>query len=300
VRLSPSGRARLSEEEQIPMLTTACRGAITYLIAIWEYRYFWLCLVKAELQRRYRRSALGLGWSLVQPLSMMLVLAVVYRHVFGLSIWTFAPLLLIGLAFWNFISGTVLQGCGSLVSAESYIRQHYAPMAIFPLRTVLTVGFHAMVSLAMAISSVWIMRGLILLGMLPPEVDQGQPNLPVLLTLIPTLALLFLFAWSVAVVMSFAHVYFPDTQHLAEVGLQVLMYLTPIIYPPQMLVNHGLGFLLEWNPLAVLLQLLRDPILYGVVPPLHQYGHACLFVALFLALAGWVVARHEHHLIFAM
>jgi ABC-type polysaccharide/polyol phosphate export permease len=268
------------------MLTTACRGAITYLLAIWEYRYFWLCLVKAELQRRYRRSALGLGWSLLQPLAMTLVLAVVYRKLFHMSVWQFAPLLLIGLAFWNFVSGTVLQGCSSLISAESYIRQHYAPMAIFPLRTVLTVGFHGLVALGVGLVFVWLVN--------------GPGNLRVLVLVVPTLLLLFLFAWSVAVLMSFAHVYFPDTQHLAEVGLQVLMFMTPIMYPPKLLIDNNLGFLLEWSPLAVLLQLLRDPILYAVVPPLHLYANAIVFVALFMALAGWVVARFEHRLIFAM
>jgi ABC-type polysaccharide/polyol phosphate export permease len=268
------------------MLTTACRGAITYLVAIWEYRYFWLCLVKAELHRRYRRSALGLGWSLLQPLAMTLVLAVVYRKVFNMSVWHFAPLLLTGLAFWNFISGTVLQGCGALVSAESYIRQHYVPMAIFPLRTVLTVGFHALIALGVAMCFVWLVNGL--------------GNLAVLPLVLPTLALLFLFAWAVAVIMSFAHVYFPDTAHLAEVGLQVLMFLTPVMYPPRLLEQNHLGFLLEWSPLAVFLQLLRDPILSGVAPPLHLYSHAILFVALLAAVAGWIVARFEHRLIFAM
>jgi ABC-type polysaccharide/polyol phosphate export permease len=283
------------------MLTTVWRGAITYLIAIWEYRYFWLCLVKAELQRRYRRSALGLGWSLLQPIAMTLVLAVVYRRLFHLSVWTFAPMLLSGLAFWNFINGCVLQGCSALLTSESYIRQQYAPMAIFSLRTVLTLGFHSVVSLGVALVCVWLVRGLVFVGFLPPELAEAtRPGVLVLLALIPTLVLLFLFGWAVALVMSFTHVYFPDTQHLAEVGLQVLMFLTPIMYPPKLLQDNHLGFLLEWSPLAVLLQLIRDPILHGVLPPLHLYANAILLVGLFLALAGWVVARFEHRLIFAM
>jgi lipopolysaccharide transport system permease protein len=268
------------------MQTTSLRGGLDYLGAIWEYRYFWMSLVKAELQRRYRRSALGLGWSLLQPISMTVVLAIVYRHLFGMNFWEFAPILLTGLAFWNFISGVTLLGCSSLLSAESYIRQQYVPLAIFPLRTVLTVGFHFLISLALALVFVWALK--------------GPSNLPALVALIPTLALLFLFGWSVAVILSFAHVYFPDTQHLAEVGLQVLLYLTPILYPPSLLEKNGLGFLLHCSPLALFLRLVREPILHGTMPPLGLYGEAVACVALFVGVASWILARLEHRLVFAL
>jgi ABC-type polysaccharide/polyol phosphate export permease len=262
------------------------RGAVTYLVAIWEYRYFWMSLVKAELQRRYRRSVLGLGWSLLQPVAMTAVLGVVYSGLFEMNFWEFAPLLMTGLAFWNFISNTTLLGCASLLTADSYIRQQYVPMAVFPLRTVLTVGFHCMVSLAMAILFVWWLR--------------GAGNAVALLTLIPTLSMMFLFGWSLALLVGFSHVYFPDTQHLAEVGLQVLMFLTPIMYPPSLLQRRGLGFLLTYSPLSIFLQLVREPILNGVIPPLVLYGQAAGFVVLFAGLAAWVVKRHEHRLIYAM
>jgi ABC-type polysaccharide/polyol phosphate export permease len=267
-------------------MLTSLRAVAAYLVAIWDYRYFWMSLVKAELQRRYRRSALGLGWSLLQPISMTIVLALVYRGLFQMNFWEFAPLLMTGLAFWNFISNTTLLGCASLLTAESYIRQQYVPMAIFPLRTVLTVGFHCLVSLALALVFVWSLRG--------PE------NLPALITLVPTLVMMFLFGWSLAVLVGFAHVYFPDTQHLAEVGLQVLMFLTPIMYPPSLLEKAGLGFMLHYSPLAVFLQLVREPILHGVIPPLALYAQAAAFVTVSLGLATWVVARLEHRLIFAM
>jgi lipopolysaccharide transport system permease protein len=270
----------------VASLVAAWRGIANYLVAIWEYRYFWMSLVKAELQRRYRRSMLGLGWSLLQPVAMMIVLAVVYRKLFNMSFWDFAPLLLTGLAFWNFISNTTLLGCASLLTAEPYIRQQYVPMAIFPLRTVLTVGFHCLVSLAMALVFNWCVH--------------GANNLTALLALVPTLFLMFLFGWSLALLAGFAHIYFPDTQHLAEVALQVLMFLTPIMYPEQLLERNGLGFMLRYSPLAVFLKLIREPILYGVVPSLALYGEAVGFVALFAMLAALVVARLEHRLIFAM
>src|SRR5262245_41879735 len=184
------------------MLTALCRGAVGYLAEVWQYRYFWASLVKAELQRRYRRSLLGLGWSLLQPVSMTMVLSLVYSQVFGMGLASFAPLLLTGLAFWNFVSSNVTLGCGSLVGAEPYIRQQAMPLAVFPLRTVLTIGFHFLISLALALVFARAVHG------------PGHPL--ALLSLVPTLTLLFLFGWSLGLLMGFCHVYFPDTQHLAE------------------------------------------------------------------------------------
>jgi lipopolysaccharide transport system permease protein len=268
------------------MLTALCRGAARYLTEVWEYRYFWASLVKAELQRRYRRSLLGEGWSLVQPVAMTLVLSLVYSQLFGMDLATFAPLLLTGLAFWNFVSQSALQGCGSLVNAEPYIRQQAMPLAVFPLRTVLTVGIHFLISLSLALAFSWAVNG------------AGQPL--ALLSLVPTLALLFLFGWSVGLLMGFSHVYFPDTQHLAEVGLQALMFLTPIMYPPVLLRDNGLGFILDYSPLAAFLALVREPLLYGTFPTPDAYVNPLLTVLALVGLAVYAVSRLERRVIFAL
>lgn len=268
------------------MLTACSRGVTSYFAELWSYRYFWTNLVKAELQRRYRRSLFGLGWSLFQPLSMTIVLGVVYRKLFELSFWDFAPMLLCGLAFWTMVSQAIFRGCESLVNCESYIRQQPLPLAMFPLRSVLTSGFHFLVSLALTLLLVW------------PFQMVFYPL--ALLSLVPTLVLLFVLCWALAVLAGFSHAYFPDTQHLAEVGLQVLMFLTPIMYPPSMLQKAGMGWLLTWNPLATLLEMLRAPILRGEVPDLATYGAAVLIVGIPAAVAAWVVAKLEDRVIFVL
>lgn len=267
-------------------LISLYRGVTAYLGEIWEYRYFWASLVKAELQRRYRRSLLGLGWSMLQPICLTVVLALVYSKLFRMNFVEFAPLLLSGLSFWNFVSGNVLQGCTSILTAESYIRQQSLPLAIFPLRNVLVIGFHFLVSQALVLAFVWCSR--------------GPQSVLALASLIPTLALLFLFGWAVGLLIGFFHVYFPDTQHLAEVALQALMFLTPIMYPPSLLESNGLSFLLTLNPLSVFLGLLRDPILSGTFPPLMAYFNPLVTVTVLVGAAVWVVARLERRLIFAL
>ena len=103
-----------------------------------------------------------------------------------------------------------------------------------------------------------------------------------------------------ATLAGFAHTYFPDTQHLAEVSLQVLMFLTPIMYPASLLSDRGMGWLVHYNPLAVLVEMLRAPVLRCEVPTLATYGLAALMVGVPACLATWVVARFEDRVIFTL
>lgn len=228
-----------------------------YLNDIWRSRYFWLSLVHMDLQNRYRRSVLGIGWSLLHPLTTTLVICLVFHQIFHMDIRTFAPFLLAGLACWNYIVGVTLQGCQSFIQAESYIRQHPLPMAIYPLRT--TLG--GMIHFLFALGAVLLLTGIL----------RGFPSLPALLSLIPNLLILIVFGWSMAVLMGFVNVVFRDTQHILEIVFQILFYLTPVMYPADVLRNSNVAWLALYNPLAALLKLVREPILEGQPPSLRCY-----------------------------
>ena len=291
--------------------TAPLRAALAYLIEIWEYRHFWFSLVRADLRRRYRRSLLGVGWSLLQPIIMTAVLCLVYGRLLQTDFREFGPMLLTGFAVWNYVHGVALQGCNSLLSAESYIRQQAIPLAIFPLRTVLMLGFHFLISLALALGLTWACRAggnAIEAWNVPGSswsdvasaAAGGFDNALALWSLIPTMLLLFLFGWAVGVLTGFAHVYFPDTQHFAEVVLQMLFFLTPITYPPSLLEQNGMAQVTRFNPVARLVALVRLPVLYGQSPTLFQFALATGLVAVVVALAVLVLWRCERRLVFAL
>src|SRR4051794_213758 len=98
-----------------------------YLQAIWRCRFFWFSLVKMDLRTRYRRSILGMGWSLLHPVLMTITICIVFSEIFGMDILHFGPYLLAGLACWNYIITSTTQGCQSFFQGESYIRQYPAP-----------------------------------------------------------------------------------------------------------------------------------------------------------------------------
>jgi lipopolysaccharide transport system permease protein len=215
-------------------------------------------------------------------------LCFVFSQLFGLPVRTFAPLVLSGLTFWGFITAVVMQGCQSFFQAESYIRQHPAPLAIYPLRTTLGAGFHFLLGFGIAVVVVWCVNGF--------------GNLPALLSLIPTAALLFVVGWSLAICMGVVNVMFMDSQHLVEVFMQIIFYMSPIIYPADLLLGKleklNMTWLVNWNPVAVLLELIREPLLHGQLPSLRAVGLGALWTLVAASAATLALKRFEKRMVF--
>lgn len=257
-----------------------------YAAAVWKCRYFWLSLVKNDLRTRYHRSLLGLGWSLLNPVAMTAVLCTVFHRLWGLPIAEYGPFVLSGLAFWGFVSTCTLQGCRCFYQAETYIRQYPAPLVIYPLRTALGAGFHLLIALIVVVAATWWF--------------QGLENIAALWSLLPALLVLFVLGWSLAVLAGVANVVFPDMQHLLEVGLQILFYATPILYKAEMLRERGQGWLIDLNPMAPLLDCLRQPLLEAQPPTLALLAQAAAWALLSAGAATLVLARWQHRLVFLL
>ena len=258
-----------------------------YIGRVWACRYFWLALVKIDLKARYRRSVVGIGWSLIRPLVMTTILCVVFVRLFKRTdVWTYAPYLLAGLTFWDYLSTAMRQGCQCFFQGESYIRQHPTPIAIFPLRIALAETFHFLIAMTVLIGLAWYSQG-------------GFANVPALMSLIPTLCLLFILVWSVAMFSGACNVYFQDTQHLFDVIFQAWFYATPIVYDAADLGPGRLQWvIMNCNPLVPLLELLREPILYGRIPRLETYGSAILVVSVMAGAASLLCSRLQRRLVF--
>ena len=255
-----------------------------YLRTIWRCRFFWLSLVKMDLRTRYRRSVLGMGWSLLHPIAMTVILCTMFHQILQVKIEVFAPFLMAGLACWSYILNATVQGCQCFIQGESYIRQYPAPVAIYPLRTALGGAVHFLLALVVVLGLAWYF--------------QGVGNLLTLIHLVPAVTLLLILGWSLALLAGFANVLFQDTQHLVEVAFQLLFYMTPIIYPEETLEANRMGWLLQYNPLVAFLRLFREPILLGRAPAPATYATACVVVLVVACSAILTLARWQRRLIF--
>jgi lipopolysaccharide transport system permease protein len=226
---------------------------------------------------------LGIGWSLLHPLASTLVLCFAFHEFLNQDIRSYAPFLMVGLTWWGYVSGVTIQGCQCFVDAESYIRQHSIPMAVYPLRAALGSMIHFLIALAVVLALVWCVRGF--------------GNLGALVTLPFSLTLLLVFGWAVSVVTGYVNTAFRDVQHLFNIGFQVLFYLTPIIYPPARLTQTRLGQLMQYNPLVPFLAIIRDPVLEGHVPSARVFMTAVLATLIVTAAALLLLQRLQKRVI---
>jgi lipopolysaccharide transport system permease protein len=224
-------------------------AVLDYIVSIWKCRNFWLCLVANDLHLRYRRSVLGVGWSLLHPLATTLVLGTVFHEIFHQPIREYLPYLLCGLACWGYITGVVSGGCQTYIQAESYIRQHPLPLAVYPLRTTLGVMIHFLIALTLVI--------ILSLGL------RTWDRAPDPLSLLMAVPVLIAFGWAMGILAGYINVAFRDTQHVMDVVFQILFYITPIIYPANSLKGTRFGWLLAYNPLVPLIDLVREPLIAG-------------------------------------
>ncbi len=255
-----------------------------YLFGVWKLRHFWLALVRIDLRNRYRRSMLGMGWSLLQPIAMTAVMCTVFHGLLGVDVATYGPYLLAGLTLWNFIAASVNGGCQSFFQNEAYIRQQPAPLAIYPLRTALGAAVHLLLGLVV-FAVFWC-------------VAHGPGCLWTLPALLPGIVLLFIFGWSLAILAGVMNVLFQDTQHLVEVLLQILFYLTPIMYRAGQIPQRQVRWIIGVNPLTSFLELIRQPVIDGHLPAAGAYGVAALTALTAAALATATLWRVERRMIF--
>jgi len=256
---------------------------ITYLGAVYDNRLFWTSLAMHDIRRRYRRSILGMAWAMLQPLLLALVISLVLGRALHTGSCDYFLYVLTGLCFWHFLTHVVSAGCQSIRSAEAYILQHHVPMAVYPLRFAIVGAFHFVMAMIPAV--ILTMR-------------HGSPQPEALLVVPLAFLLLVIFGWSMATIFGITNLYFPDTQHFCQVGLTILFYSTPIIWQAEMLRARGLGWLIDYNPLAAFVDLFRSPLLHGTVPSTQAMLLVLITIGVSLLVAALLLATCERKIIF--
>ncbi|HEY1189396.1 MAG TPA: ABC transporter permease [Gemmata sp.] len=258
---------------------------LSQVTGIWKFRSFLLALVRLDFRLKYKRSALGTGWALVTPLAMAATYVLVFSGVLGLSAAEYATSLLVALAVWGFFRECAVSGCLALVSHENYIRQSPLPFGLYSLRFVIGYAIQGLFAFGVALVALVIK-------------DGHAGKLLMLWAVVPALLMIFVAGWAVATIFAFAQVHFHDTKHLLEIFAQILFFMTPIVYGPELLVGKGLGWVARFNPLNTYLELVRCPLTRGELPQekLYLYGAICTVALYGLAVA--TTARFQKKVVF--
>jgi ABC-type polysaccharide/polyol phosphate export permease len=249
-----------------------------------QYRDVLWQLVRQFLTLRYRRTMLGYLWTLVNPLLMMSVTAVVFATLFKLDLASYTVFLFAGMVPWNFFSMSVTQSCTSFLQNEGLIKKIYLPKVIFPLSQVLGMVIDSMLSMA-ALAVVILPLG-------------GQVS-PALLFLPVAYLLLFLFAFGFSLLMSVATVFFRDLQYVISVLMQAWFFLTPVMYRHDALTGK-IAWVVALNPMVSFIEMFRAPLLQGQLPSLHAIGVSVAVALASLVLGSWTLLAQEKNIVFRL
>jgi ABC-type polysaccharide/polyol phosphate export permease len=252
---------------------------------LYRYRDLIFALVSRELKVRYRRSAIGFLWTMLQPLLMMLVLNVVFSSIFRIQMvyGNYAVYALAGVLFWNFFSQSIVASMNSLRGNALLLRKLPIPREVFPLATVIS----GVINLCLAI-----------VPLLAILLVTGHPFTPALLFLPVAILLAAVFTLGAGLLLSPLAVFFSDVVEMIGVLLSILMYLTPVFYPMSILENTPYISWVRFNPVRSILEVFRDPIYQGEVPPLTHLT-VCLGIALAaLAIGAFVFRRSSDRIPF--
>jgi ABC-type polysaccharide/polyol phosphate export permease len=220
---------------------------------------------------------------------MTIVFTVVFSKVLGAGSDPigYAASVLTGMALWAFLRDCTLVGCRCFQTNEAYIRQSPIPYTVYTLRTALGQAIHSVLALGVVVCMV--------------AAYQGDPTVLLrVFFMIPGLVLLFLAAWAASTITAFVTVFFHDTQHLLEVGAQIVFFLTPIMYPRALLDDKQLGWIVDANPVYWLLELTRGPLLTGHLPTWQMYLSGAGVTLALVGLAAGVVAWLQKRVIFVL
>jgi ABC-2 type transport system permease protein len=230
-------------------------------LAVIKYRDLIVQFVSRSLKTRYKRSVLGVVWTMLNPLLTMVVLTLVFSSFFKSAIQNYPIYILCGLAFWGFVSNTTREAMGEMIFSGSLLNRIYVPKSVFAISAQGT----ALVNLFIGIATILVI-----------SLVLRQPLGWSILVLPASILLMVMFCLGVGLLLSAAAVYFADILPVYDVLLTIWFYSTPILYPASIIPERW-AWVFKLNPLFHLIQLFRDPIFSGFIPGWQVWFYSAVF-----------------------
>jgi ABC-2 type transport system permease protein len=259
---TPVERDAVGPSRQVPGLRTVSDrpSPIQRMRDLWAYRELLRNLIRKELKVKYKSSALGFVWTLLNPTLYLVVFSIVFKFILQSTVPYFAVFLLSGLMCWNLFTGSVAGGCSSIVANAGLVQKVWMPREILPLASIGASLVHFCFQLTVLAAALIVFR-------LPPAWEY----LPVLIL---AMVVLLVLSAALAIALSAINVYLRDTQHLLELVLLAWFWLSAIVYPYRQVADR-LGtksWILLLNPVIPIV-LAFQRVIYnpapeaGILPP---------------------------------
>lgn len=238
----------------------------------WHYRDLIGFLVRRDITARYKRSMLGIAWTMLNPLGMMIVLSLVFSQIFRMNIEGYPAYVLSGLIVWTFFSQTSSSAINALVWGGDLLTRIYIPRSTFAISAIAT----GLVNLVLS-----------LVPLLAVMLVIGIPLRPTILLAPLAMLPLAMFSLGIGVLISTIGIYFADVVEMYAIVLTAWMYLTPILYSLEQL-PENMRVWMQLNPMTPLVELFRSLIFYGTIPPIQDWLLA-FGIALGVLVISWLI-----------
>lgn len=258
--------------DSLPVYDSSRRGmpALEELRELLRYSNLVIQTARRNIVVRYKRSILGIAWTMLNPLGTTLILSFVFSRVFG-GASSYAVYVLSGLLCWTFFAQTTSDSMHNLIWGGNLLKRIYVPRTVFAVSAVLTGLINMVFSLV------------------PLMVVMLFARVPIRLTMLilPIPALfLAMFALGVGLILSTIAIYFIDVTEMYTILLTAWFYLSPVIYRKDML-PQDYAWVVHLNPMYYLINLFRAPIYDGRIPVLSEFLVAGA-IALGTLVVGWI------------
>lgn len=229
-------------------------------------------LVVRDIKVRYRHSVLGLVWTVLNPLLMMVVITIVFSTLFKQNIPNFPIYYLSGSLLFSFNSESTTTALNSMIANSSLIKKVYIPKYLFPFSNILS----GLVNLGFSLIAMFIVM----------VITKAPFHITLLLIPIP-IFYTFLFATGLGILLSALTVYFRDIAHFYSVFILAWTYFTPVFYPVEILGERAM-MLMRLNPMYHYITFMRELVLNGNFPSMKE-NLLCMVMGLFMVALGLLV-----------
>lgn len=238
-------------------------------------------LILKNLKVRYRGSLLGLFWTVLIPAFTSLVYFFIFKYILKVTIENYLLFIMTGLIPWTFFSQTLFAGLESLVSNHTLLNKVPIPPQSLVLAETCTYFINLIFSLPVLLFVI--------------AVSTINFNIH-MLQYFYFIALLFIMANSMSIILSFLYVYFRDLKFLVSIIIQFWFYLTPIMYAKSMIPENYLK-LFYYNPIGIIFLALHDCILNTALVSADYYLAATLWTLFFLITSVFILNTYSDNVV---
>lgn len=240
-----------------------------------SYSFLFEELVKRDFKKKYKGTILGMGWSMLMPLLMLLVMKVVFGNFFGRGINHYTTYLFCGNLVYSWFSEATNLGMRSLIGNSGIFTKVNVPKYIF----ILSGSIQTLINFILTLIVFFLFCAL----------DHISFTWKFLLLVYPIITM-FLFNIGVGLILSALYVFFRDVDYLWRVFLLLIMYGSAIFYPIDTL-PPNLQLVFAFNPIYRHIAYFREIVIDGVIPDLQSHLALFVSVAIVLPIGGWIYKR---------